>query len=476
MDQAKEIIGKTVELEFKLPNENTDGTGRLALAEKLYQDVLANPEKMAELADNRASENVFYTLYTGATLTQLPPIYQQNLSLLTTLATGQLSQILEGTYGNAQTYDENGEPTMEELKGYTFFRILDQQTGERTTAGIQDLVEVATQLKLPYSETLDIQLSDEGIASGTYKIIDGTLKYNNGELYTNQEAYQVRVLTMLPNSIIGLTSGQIAEQDATFNQRVAEIKADLAKNPSAQYDDATEIANGMVGLLELKQAIPNFDATLTDAIQSYTTEGGFTYLLHITDRKAPTDKRFALFTINNVNEDSFVQALKSMTVYTVQEVFVQDHLSWVTAQSSDSKILNGANFKYASPDKSQIGQTVVVLHFDEVGKEIFCDITSHYIGKQMAIFIGGQIITAPTIQSKICDGSAQIDGQFTPESAKELTTSLNDGALPAPLILMQEEKVSPSLGDSAFSGAIIAMIVGLLLIYVYMTIVYGVKK
>ena len=55
------------------------------------------------------------------------------------------------------------------------------------------------------------------------------------------------------------------------------------------------------------------------------------------------------------------------------------------------------------------------------------------------------MITSPVIQSKICDGSAQIDGNFTAESAKELTSQLNDGALPAPLILMQEEKVSPTL-------------------------------
>jgi len=94
----------------------------------------------------------------------------------------------------------------------------------------------------------------------------------------------------------------------------------------------------------------------------------------------------------------------------------------------------------------------------------------------MAIFIGGNIITAPTIQSKICDGSAQIDGQFTPESAKELTSSLNDGALPAPLILMQEEKVSPSLGESAFSGAVIALGLGIIAIFLYMTIVYGFRK
>ena len=165
-----------------------------------------------------------------------------------------------------------------------------------------------------------------------------------------------------------------------------------------------------------------------------------------------------------------------MTLYTIEEIFVQDQLSRITAQSSDGKILNGANFKYASVSNSQMGQPVVVLNFDDTGKEIFCNITENNIGKQMAIFIGGQIITAPVIQSKICDGSAQIDGQFTPDSARELTTSLNDGALPAPLILMQEEKVSPSLGESAFTGAVLALAVGLLLIYVYMTIVYGFKK
>lgn len=86
-----------------------------------------------------------------------------------------------------------------------------------------------------------------------------------------------------------------------------------------------------------------------------------------------------------------------------------------------------------------------MLNFDEQGKEIFCSITEKNLNKQMAIFIGGNLITSPVIQTKICDGAAQIDGSFTPASAKELASSLNDGALPAPLILMQEEKVSPTL-------------------------------
>ena len=63
----------------------------------------------------------------------------------------------------------------------------------------------------------------------------------------------------------------------------------------------------------------------------------------------------------------------------------------------------------------------------------------------MAIFVGGQLITAPTIQDKICGGTAQIDGQFDAAGAKELSNSLNDGTLPAPLLIRQEEKIDATL-------------------------------
>jgi preprotein translocase subunit SecD len=87
LDQAKEIIGKTVELEFKLPNEaSEDAEARATLAQKLHDDILANPNKMAELTEGRASENIFYTKYTGANLTELPMIYHNNLNVLQTLA------------------------------------------------------------------------------------------------------------------------------------------------------------------------------------------------------------------------------------------------------------------------------------------------------------------------------------------------------------------------------------------------------
>lgn len=91
--------------------------------------------------------------------------------------------------------------------------------------------------------------------------------------------------------------------------------------------------------------------------------------------------------VEGVNQEVFETALASKEYYTIEEVFVQDRLTWATAQSSDGKILNGATFKYASVSQSQLGQPVVVLNFDDTGKAIFCDITTNSIGSQMAIFI-----------------------------------------------------------------------------------------
>ncbi len=177
-----------------------------------------------------------------------------------------------------------------------------------------------------------------------------------------------------------------------------------------------------------------------------------------------------------LNESGANEGLGTQTLYTFEEVFVEDRLSWRNAQSDKGDILNWGNFKYAEVSTSQLWEPVVVIKFDDAGKEIFCNITSNNIWKQMAIFIWGKEITSPVIQSKICDGSAQIDGSFTPESAKELTSQLNDWALPAPLILMQEEKVSPTLWENALNWALLAMAIGFIAIWLYMSFTYGWKK
>lgn len=164
------------------------------------------------------------------------------------------------------------------------------------------------------------------------------------------------------------------------------------------------------------------------------------------------------------------------TLYILEDVFVNNHENRISATDKENNILNGAYFKFANTSTSQMGEPVVAINLDDKGKEIFCNISEANIGKPMAIFVGGNLLTAPNIQSKICWWSAQIDGSFTIESAKQLSDALNDGALPAPLILMQEEKISPTLWDSAFTWALRALLAGFIAIAILIFFMYGYKN
>jgi len=89
------------------------------------------------------------------------------------------------------------------------------------------------------------------------------------------------------------------------------------------------------------------------------------------------------------------------TIYVFEDVFVQDRETWIPATDGQN-ILNGAYFKYANTSTSEMGEPVVVINLDDKGKDIFCNVTQANIGKPMAIFVGGNLLTAPNIQSKIC--------------------------------------------------------------------------
>jgi protein-export membrane protein SecD len=168
---------------------------------------------------------------------------------------------------------------------------------------------------------------------------------------------------------------------------------------------------------------------------------------------------------------------EAIPTYTIEELVVTDKPWWVLAKDpTTNEILNGAYFKYASVGQSQLWQPVASITFDEKWKEIFCNLTELIVGKQMAIFVWGNMVTAPVIREKICGGSAQIDGDFTAESAKKLVQDLNEWALPAALILSNEEKVSAKLGESALQWALYAWITGLFLVFAYMFFFYSLRN
>lgn len=121
----------------------------------------------------------------------------------------------------------------------------------------------------------------------------------------------------------------------------------------------------------------------------------------------------------------------------------------------------------------QQGAPVVSFSFNAIGAKLFCNVTRENINKPFAIVLDDKIISAPVIQSAICQGSGVITGNFTVEEANDLALLLRAGALPAPLQIVEERSVGPTLGSDSVEAGKISGLLALLLVVIYMWLSYG---
>ncbi len=129
----------------------------------------------------------------------------------------------------------------------------------------------------------------------------------------------------------------------------------------------------------------------------------------------------------------------------------------------------------ANPTMDQNNQPVVSLRFDTSGSRKFGELTSKNVGKRFAIVLDGEVISAPVIREAITGGSGQISGNFTFESASDLSVLLRAGALPAPLTILEERSVGPSLGKDSINAGMYAALISIILVIIYMLIIYGTR-
>lgn len=119
------------------------------------------------------------------------------------------------------------------------------------------------------------------------------------------------------------------------------------------------------------------------------------------------------------------------------------------------------------------GQPAVAFRFNSVGTRKFAEITAENVGRIFAIVLDGKVVTAPKINSIISAGSGVISGSFTTEEAKEVALLLRAGALPAPLKVVEERTVGPSLGADSIHYGTNAALYGFGLVALFMIIFYG---
>jgi len=136
--------------------------------------------------------------------------------------------------------------------------------------------------------------------------------------------------------------------------------------------------------------------------------------------------------------------------------------------------LTGKNLKNASVgfDNQGLSNPKIDLEFDSEGADLFAEITKKNIGKSLPVFLDGNMLTSPTIQSEITGGKAEITGTFTNEEANNLVKRLNEGALPVPIREVDSQSVEASLGQASLEKSIKAGIIGLAVVIIFMLAYY----
>ncbi|HRH25026.1 MAG TPA: protein translocase subunit SecD [Candidatus Paceibacterota bacterium] len=135
--------------------------------------------------------------------------------------------------------------------------------------------------------------------------------------------------------------------------------------------------------------------------------------------------------------------------------------------------LNGKYLKSAQLSfNSSTGEPIVNLNFNDEGAKMFEQITRDNVGKTVAIYLDGQVISAPVVREAISGGQAQISGNFTPEEGRALVGRLNSGALPVPISLISTETIGATLGEQATSAGIKSALIGFLAIAFFLILWY----
>ena len=136
-------------------------------------------------------------------------------------------------------------------------------------------------------------------------------------------------------------------------------------------------------------------------------------------------------------------------------------------------IMSGENLVDAQPSiQNQNNEPTVSFTLDRLGAQKFGRATTDNVGKRLAIVLDGEIVSAPNINEPITSGNGMISGNFTFQEATDLALLLRSGALPTPLLVVEERTVGPDLGEDSIRSGLTSLIVGFILVILFMLFKY----
>lgn len=208
-----------------------------------------------------------------------------------------------------------------------------------------------------------------------------------------------------------ITDADRAERKGIADNVLMELQTTPFETIGAKYRDQYENVGYYIGTGVLR------DEAKFEGYKNVTT---FPYRSGV--MKTLTNVRFGSGMVKTGDPGYAIVELRGITSasgakekeYSYAFIFVDERPSlWAPAKTADGKILNDKYLNRAGISPTQAGRPQVDLIFNDEGKKIFAELTKRLIGKQIAIYVGGQMLTAPTVQSVIPDGRAVITGDYT---------------------------------------------------------------
>jgi preprotein translocase subunit SecD len=188
----------------------------------------------------------------------------------------------------------------------------------------------------------------------------------------------------------------------------------------------------------------------------------------------------ALLEFRMVDEENNVDTARKGNLPTGSELLYQTnknketgHISKIPFLVKKRTPLTGADLTDARVQiDSRYNQPYVAIKFNKKGGRIFERLTGENVNKRLAIVLDNTVYSAPVIRSKIAGGNAIIEGNFTMEEARDLAIVLRAGALPAPVIPIEERTVGPSLGQDSINKGLLSMYIGSIIVFIFMIVYY----
>ncbi|MCG8608847.1 protein translocase subunit SecD, partial [bacterium] len=189
----------------------------------------------------------------------------------------------------------------------------------------------------------------------------------------------------------------------------------------------------------------------------------------------PTKNRLAVERILNSPEVQAVIPRDSEFLFSTTPERAGDdefYLLYMLKKEAELKGDKISNARANPGTQLQLGRWVVNMELDGEGAKIFSRVTGANVNKRLGIVLDERVVSIPNIQERIPSGRAQITGMANIEEAQDLAIVLRAGALPAPVEVIEERTVGPSLGEDSIRAGTTSALAGMAMVVIFMVIYY----